>query len=173
MDRSRFSGFKNLFQDYYPDLVRTALLYIPDLNVAEDCVQDVFTNLWEKNNTLQTVGNPQGYLRHCVRNLCLNYLEHEKITSKYQMEYLKEVDSEESPDDLIRKIQMALEKLPSKRRLILELMIVENKTYQEIATLQGISINTVKDHIKKAYAFLRSEVQQDIRDIILFIAFLK
>ena len=57
-----------------------------------------------------------------------------------------------------------------KRRKILELRVVDAKSYQEIAKQEGISINTVKDHIKKAYAFLRKEVYQEVQDFILFLA---
>lgn len=32
---------------------------------------------------------------------------------------------------------------------------LEGKSYQEIATERNISIDTVNDHIKKAYAFFR------------------
>ena len=40
----------------------------------------------------------------------------------------------------------------------------ENKSYTEIATILNISINTVKDHFKKAYAFIREEFNNDIDD---------
>ncbi len=62
-------------------------------------------------------------------------------------------------------------KLPPKRRQILEMSIVQAKSYQEIADQEGISVNTVKDHIKKAYAFLRKDIHRNIPDFILFIAF--
>ena len=52
----------------------------------------------------------------------------------------------------------------------MELRVVDAKSYQEIAKQEGISINTVKDHIKKAYAFLRKEVYQEVQDFILFLA---
>lgn len=64
-----------------------------------------------------------------------------------------------------------MEKLPPKRRQILEMSIVEAKSYQEIADQEGISLNTVKDHIKKAYAFIRKDIQRNVPDFILFIAF--
>ena len=68
-------------------------------------------------------------------------------------------------------IQISLEKLPPKRRQILEMSIVEAKSYQEIADQEGISLNTVKDHIKKAYAFIRKDIHRNVPDFILFIAF--
>ena len=46
--------------------------------------------------------------------------------------------------------------------------VLEAKSYAEIAELLGISLNTVKDHVKKAYAFLREELRQNISLPVLF-----
>ncbi len=90
---------------------------------------------------------------------------------KYQQEYLQELAEDNYTEEFIQKVQISLEKLPPKRRLILEMSIVETKSYQEIADQEGISQNTVKDHIKKAYAFLRKDILRNVPDFILFIAF--
>ena len=41
---------------------------------------------------------------------------------------------------------------------------------KEIADLLGISLNTVKDHVKKAYAFLREELRREVSFPVLFFA---
>ena len=90
--------------------------------------------------------------------------------NKYQQEYIQQIAEDDSTDEFIQKVQVSLTQLPPKRRKILELRVVDAKSYQEIAKQEGISINTVKDHIKKAYAFLRKEVYQEVQDFILFLA---
>jgi len=64
-----------------------------------------------------------------------------------------------------------LDKLPEKRRRVLEMSVWESKSYAEIADTLAISLNTVKDHIKKAYAFLRDEIHKEISSSVLFFAF--
>ena len=171
MNQSYLTLFKTAFLDLYPGMVRIALFYIHDLPTAEDITQEVFAKLWEKREKLETIDNLKGYLSYAVKNHCLNYLEHQQAVTKYQQEILKQKTTEDQTDELIQKVQTSLGKLPARRRQILEMSIVESKSYQEIATLEGISINTVKDHIKKAYAFLRKDIHQNIPDFILFIAF--
>lgn len=168
MGQSKLLSFKAIFQDLYPGLVKSALFYIHDLSAAEDITQEVFAKLWEKQERLNTIDNLKGYLSYAVKNSCLNYLEHQQVVNKYQQEYLQQIAEDDSTDEFIQKVQISLTKLPPKRRQILELSISESKSYQEIADLQGISINTVKDHLKKAYAFLRQDVYQDVPDFILF-----
>ena len=171
MNQSYLTLFKTAFLDLYPGMVKIALFYIHDLPTAEDITPEVFAKLWEKREKLGTIDNLKGYLSYAVKNHCLNYLEHQQAVTKYQQEILKQKTTEDQTDELIQKVQTSLGKLPARRRQILEMSIVESKSYQEIATLEGISINTVKDHIKKAYAFLRKDIHQNIPDFILFIAF--
>lgn len=171
MGISYLTSFKTLFQELYPDMVRLALFYVHDLPVAEDITQEVFARLWEKREKLDVIDNLKGYLSYAIKNHCLNHLEHLQVVNKYQQEYWRQIATEDHTDEFILKVQISLEKLPPKRRQILEMSIVEAKSYQEIADQEGISINTVKDHIKKAYAFLRKDIHRNTPDFILFIAF--
>lgn len=171
MSVNHLTSFKTLFQELYPDMVRLALFYVHDLPVAEDITQEIFARLWEKREKLDVIDNLKGYLSYAIKNRCLNYLEHQQVVNKYQQEYISQIATEDHIDEFILKVQASLGKLPPKRRQILEMSIVETKSYREIAEQEGISINTVKDHIKKAYAFLRQDIHRDIPDLILFIAF--
>ena len=167
---SNLNSFKTLFQENYSEMVRIALFYVHDLAIAEDITQEVFTKLWEKREKLDTIDNLKGYISYAIKNGCLNYLEHQQVVNKYQQEYIQQIAEDDSTDEFIQKVQVSLTQLPPKRRKILELRVVDAKSYQEIAKKEGISINTVKDHIKKAYAFLRKEVYQEVQDFILFLA---
>lgn len=171
MNISYLTSFKTLFQELYPDMVRLALFYVHDLAIAEDITQEIFARLWERREKLDVIDNLKGYLTYAIKNRCLNHLEHQQVVNKYQQEYLQELAEDNYTEEFIQKVQVSLEKLPPKRRQILEMSIVEAKSYQEIAEQEGISINTVKDHIKKAYAFIRKDIHQNVPDFILFIAF--
>ena len=77
---------------------------------------------------------------------------------------------DEDPEQFIEDVGKLLDKLPEKRKIVLELCVIESKSYAEIAELLGISLNTVKDHVKKAYAFLREELRKEVSYPILFFA---
>ncbi|MBS7196732.1 RNA polymerase sigma-70 factor [Butyricimonas paravirosa] len=165
--------FKSLFDYSYVGMVQRAVYYTNDLDTAEDIVQEVFMRLWEKREELRGIQNIQGYLLFSIRNKCLNLLEHQQVMDKYrQYCLLQEVsDEEDEPETFIEKVGNLLNKLPEKRRKVLEMSVLESKSYAEIAASLSISLNTVKDHIKKAYAFLREEVCKDISSPVLFCAF--
>jgi RNA polymerase sigma factor (sigma-70 family) len=61
-----------------------------------------------------------------------------------------------------KKLQELLNRLPEKRRNILMSVVVHGHSYAEIAESNGISVNTVKTQMKRAYAFLRREADKDL-----------
>jgi len=72
------------------------------------------------------------------------------------------------PSNPNRRIEALLGQLPESRRRIFISAIINGQSYAEIAEAQGISINTVKTQMKRAYAFLRSKASDSL--IHLFIA---
>jgi RNA polymerase sigma-70 factor (ECF subfamily) len=60
--------------------------------------------------------------------------------------------------------------LPESRKQIFISAIVNGRSYAEIAEMQGISINTVKTQMKRAYAYLRSEATENLLHFFLWTA---
>lgn len=168
-------AFKNLFENFYTELLHLAVYYVQDVEVAKDIVQELFVKLWEKKENLLSVSNEKGYLNNSIKNLSLNYLDHVKVIDRHckilQREKNEEEEAVEASAELIHKVRDLLQKLPEKRRRVLELRVVEAKSYKEIADLQGIEMDTVKGHLKKAYAFLRENIHREDIYPILFLVF--
>ena len=61
-------------------------------------------------------------------------------------------------EEVHREIIAAIEKLPPERRKIVELSMM-GFSQEEIADKLEISVNTIKTQKRKAYAFLREELQ--------------
>ncbi len=161
--------FKELFRKYYPEAIQCALFYLQDLTLSEDVVQEVFTKLWEQHDRIQSIDNLHGYLLFSVKNGSLNYLKHQAVVDKYHEDYIYQAELEEPlPEEFFDTIRRLVDQLPPKRREVLEMSVVESKSYQEIADALDISINTVKDHLKKAYSFLRRNSQERISEYILY-----
>ncbi|MEN8123314.1 MAG: sigma-70 family RNA polymerase sigma factor, partial [Bacteroidota bacterium] len=70
--------------------------------------------------------------------------------------------------ELERVIFELIEKLPKKRQIIFKLNKIDGLTYKEIAAKLDISENTVDTQMRKALAFLRSEMKHFL-SLILFI----
>lgn len=151
--------YRRLFDLYYREMVERAVYYIQDPVASEDLVQELFVRIWEKRAKLTRIENIQGYLVGSIKNSCFNYLKHKRIEDRHLRAFLlRELEEKENdPKALIDKAYRLLEQLPPKRKEVLKLHIIEARSYAEIAEILDISLNTVKDHLKKAHAFLREE----------------
>ena len=76
-------SFSELYLIYYPKLVRFAKEFVMSEEDAENITQDVFTDLWEKRESMNHIENMNAYLFRLVRNKCLDYLKHKVFEQKY------------------------------------------------------------------------------------------
>ena len=56
-------------------------------------------------------------------------------------------------------LQKAISVLPEPSKKVFKLCVLEGQKYKVAADTLGISVNTVKYHVKKAYKTLRKEMQ--------------
>lgn len=132
---------------------------LPD---AENIVQDVFVNLWNNRGILNISGSVRSYLFSATRNGTLNLLKHKAIEKKHSAAVIAMIDdlnkygSYEEDQLRIEKIKEILNTLPPQCKKVFTLNCLEGKKYKEIAEELGISLNTVKEHITKAYKEIRT-----------------
>lgn len=168
LDREK--GFKQVFESFYPRLLRFAGEYVKDKQEAENILQNVFLTLWEKRNTLRADTNLTAYLMTLVKSRCLNYLKHKNIVDAYSKK-TQTLHQQESifnyyaiskfdPEQIdIESLELLVEKaigeLPEQCRKVFELSRYEGLKYKEIAERLNISVKTVETHMSNALKILR------------------
>ena len=154
-------AFEILFHSYYGYLCLFAVKIINDRESAEEIVQDFFVKLWEKREKLQIETSVKNYLFRSVKNLCLNFIKHNKTKMRYTQIIVSEVESNFSDEnhypeiELPEKIEESINSLPEKRREIFRLSRQEGLKYHEIAQKLNISIKTVETQMSLAIKTLR------------------
>jgi len=131
-----------------------------DQEAAKDVVQEFFAKCWQKRHELAITGSFEAYAVKAVRNASLNYIEKQERLEAHQQKfsYHPELSTDhEAREQFYQNIYSALESMPDQRKRIFLLSIQDGFTYQQIADKVGISINTVKWHVKAAYQFLREK----------------
>lgn len=112
-------------------------------------------------------------LYRSVRNLCLNYLRDDKRRMAKFSDYVVEEteDFRFSLEEMEEReeIQKAINLLPEQCRLIFTLCCLENMKYQEVADKLGISINTVRTQMTRAFKSLRDTLSGKTFTSILFV----
>lgn len=163
--------FDILFSEYYERLVLFAESYVGDLKTAEDMVQDVFLSLLSRDD-LSGVEYSRSYLYSCVKNGCVDYLRKLKVVDPLDTKlfdalyYSGDFDMAEQ-EELIRRVEEEIERLPEQRRDVLKMSVYQGLSYPQIAEATGLSVNTIKTHMKKAYQNLRKGLYDQHLNLIL------
>lgn len=167
-------AYKYIYDHHYVLLCKIAYEFLKDDFLAESIVDDIIFHLWEKRNTLEITTSLRSYLVQAVRNRCINYLnlEREKREVRFsvidqQNEWINSVfPSDDYPlarlleNELEQEIRNAINRLPEECKVVFKKSRFEEKRYEQIAEELGISVNTIKYHIKNAISRLSADLSK-------------
>lgn len=173
-------SFETLFREHHEGLGRYALSIVKDLSLAEEVVQKLFVNLWEKRKELKIQSNEKAYLYRSVHNYSLNELKkmkrnqlHIDISESDNVSGSDYTDSPIEQKELSVKIDSAIETLPQKCGEVFRLSRFEELSYKEISEKLDISIKTVENHMGKALKLMRVEMREYLSEVLVFILLLQ
>lgn len=160
-------AFTIIFNHYQRDLYLFSKSLTKSEEAALEVVQDVFLKVWSNRMQLGEIANFAAYLNRIVRNHSLNVLR--KIAREAKSLSSLKSDQEEVSNavadlathqqldynDAMRLLDIALGDLPAQQRQVYQLCHVEGLKYEEAAQALGISIETVRVHMKRALQKIR------------------
>jgi RNA polymerase sigma-70 factor (family 1) len=169
--------FESLFQQHYQWLCLVCYKVTSNWNEAEDLVQDFFANCWQKRESIVIRESWKAFAARSVKNAALNQLQKENIRHKhenaaqYSTEILKgDVEADAADEQRYLNLITAINQLPEQRRKIFLLSRRPDLRYTDIASMLGISVNTVKMHVRLSYQELRRVLESAL---IIFYFFSK
>jgi RNA polymerase sigma-70 factor (ECF subfamily) len=167
-------SFEQIYLQYYSKMKRFAQEYVSTEADAENILQDVFADFWEKREIMLTHINVIAFLFTAIRNRCIDYLRR-KTKEQEAMEYLQEeynltvkinLDSLVALDaglfyreDIEKTVNRAIEALPDKCRRIFIMNKFKGKKQKDIADELNISVNTVETQMGIAYRKLKESLK--------------
>jgi RNA polymerase sigma-70 factor (family 1) len=169
-------AFAYLMDTHYKKLCIYAKSLCRDIYIAEDIVQNIFLNIWERRKKLKDTYSIQSYLYQSVYNEFIN--QHRKKTNliTLEKEYIKTLNTILENEDtselstLVAIVKQEIQDLPPKCKEIFILGKQEGLTYAEIAEHLNISFRTVENQMSKAFVIIRQRVG-DKMNTILFLLF--
>ncbi len=174
-------AFKDFFCHFYPKMMAVASRFV-DEEEAKDLVQDIFCSFWERRTSLQA-HDVESFLYKWLRNRCLNHLKHQEVVNTHKSEvriaeervrFMDErsdhnpIFSQIQAQELRRRIEEAIEKLPPKCARAFRLFYFQGLSQKEIARVMGISVRTVEGHIQQAMRSLRKELK-DLSILVIWL----
>lgn len=159
-------SFQLLVERYQGRLFGLVHNYTRNASEVEDIVQDAFLKAYAKLDTFQHQASFSTWLQRIAINTALDFLKRcgrSPIQSVEDPELVADPRSMErrrimAPDARLEREEIAevthrvLEELPDIFRTVIILRELEDRAYQEIADLLGISIGTVESRLFRARA---------------------
>jgi len=156
-------AFEIIYSKYWRPLLDVAWKGLQDRQAAEDLVQGVFLNLWQKREQLQ-VNNLEAYLKTAVRYKVLNHIVRTKRTHEFFESFYEIFQEKNTPEttflakNLLELVHSYAAILPVKRREIFMLHIQSRLSTKEIAETLGLSQKTIQNQLRISLQGLRTRL---------------
>jgi RNA polymerase sigma-70 factor (ECF subfamily) len=175
----RFEAFVRRYQDM---VFGTAVRLLANPIEAEDVAQTVFLRAFERFDAIGESPSAAGWLKTVTTNVCLNHLSRYRARWRlfselshddgmageaFEDTLVADIAVEREADRAERdaRVERALRALPDHQRVPIALFHFDDLSYQDIATLLGVSLAKVKTDIHRGREALRRQLRthDDIR----------
>jgi len=163
------SGLAVLLDRYWHSLVRYSWSILNDRDAAEDVVQNVFIKFWEHRESWGLEGSVLGLLFRMTRNLSVDeqrqYDTRRRAANKTPDRYAVPSPTDSThTQELASAVDVAVAKLPQRRREVFVLIRQHGLSYREAAEALGLAPQTVANHLNMAVADLREALKPFLSD---------
>ena len=163
-------AFGVMFDQYYRPLCAYAVTILKFPETAEDIVQETFIKLWEARESFAIEVSLRAYLYRSVHNNCISFIRNQDVLSRRNKKVNDEIvfhadlalshfDGEILEQLMTGELEeffdKTVETLPEQCNRIFCHCRYDQLSYQEIAEKLGISVNTVKTQLSRAFSKLR------------------
>lgn len=155
-----------LVERYYRGLRRYGLKFMVDEATVEDCIQDLFLQLWQNRLQINDTCSVKHYLFKSLRSHIIQFIRADKHFSNEAIDWdnslPEQIDAEsllireEEMSFQLTELKRQLDTLPAREREALYLKYYENLSVAEIAETMNVNRQSVSNFLQKAIAKLRN-----------------
>ena len=170
-------AFSILFKKHYSQLVRYGNSFLPFPEKVQDCVQDVFTDIWIYRHKLNDAVVVKAYLLSCVRKRISRSQERDRVfrlsTSVDSIKFLFDFSIEhhliadEITADKVKRLNQLINDLPSRQKEALYLRYNQELTVDQIANMLDINYQSANNLLHRALLCLRKDWKGTVSFILL------
>ena len=158
-------AFSSLFKKFVNPLYNYGMHFYADSDLVKDCIQELFTSIWLRKESLSEVTQLKFYLFKSFRNLYFARISSNKrlIHPDVWEEDCGDADNaresdwiqEEETVENSKLLQIAIQGLTKRQREAVILRFYNNLESKQIAEVMGISVEAVHNLVSKAIQLLR------------------
>ncbi len=159
------SAFNYLYDHYSASLYSVILNIVPDKELANDVLQEVFLKIWRQIDTYDTTkGRLFTWMLNVARNASIDIVRSKNFQNNKQNRELTEsvYEAGGSTETDIDKIGLRkiVHKLKEDYKVLIELSYFQGYTQDEISKMLSIPLGTVKTRLRTALIQLKQVIKQ-------------
>jgi len=173
-------ALETIYEDNYASLYHYGQKFTQDNDLIKDLIHELFIELIDSGSRLSRTDNIRYYLLKSLRNKLLRQLSEKlkftnKLTGSADFNLVDSIESQliknEVEEQLRNQVTTAIKKLSVKQQEIIYLRFYSDISYQEIATLFDVNIQTVRNLMSRAINSLKEDLQNNnlSKHLILFV----
>lgn len=146
-------AFERLLAAYRGRVYRLALGFVREPADAEDLAQEAFVRLWRALPLYDGRATFSTWLYVIARNACLNETRRRGLRPTTPLGEDAEpaaARSSAAPIDQRLDCEALVEMLPELQRRVVRLFYLEERSYEQVAAMLDMPINTVRSHLHRA-----------------------
>ena len=162
------SALQEIYQQEFEYLYNYGRKIFSRSELVEDCVHDLFVELWQRHDRLGPTDSIRRYLSAALRRKVVAHLKKEANIQKTESFELIPFDAELAIDELIiaqelseeqsARLKEAFEKLTPKQKEILYLRFYQGLDYDQIAEVLGMKYQSLRNAVSRAIKNLRGDL---------------
>ena len=167
------AAFAIFYEQHWTSIHRFVMKYVKCRDLSDDVTQDIFIRLWEGRADLPEIASLRSYLFIVARNAAFNFLKKASVQENLKEKIvLAAVESSNPTEDnllsaeYLDHLKRAVETLPVQTQKIFKLCREEEKSYQEVSQMLGISRDAVKKHMVRSMKLLRLTIQNGLHMLL-------
>jgi len=157
------AAYEIIVRRYWPVLCAYADRVLGDVDEGCDVAQEVLVRLWERRAELTDLRSLRAFLLRLTRNLAIDALRrrHVRNSSRRGAERIPAAPPDELAEErqLVELVERAIQALPPRRREVFTLVHLQHLSHHDAASVMGVSVQTVANHMSAALADLRRALE--------------
>lgn len=154
-----------VYEKYRQAMYSCALRLLNDPMEAEDVLHDGFITAFEKIDTFKPGGSFGSWIKRIIVNKSIDMLRKRKYFDGDADELEVEDEAYAETELSVADIQIAMQYLSEKHRLVFSLHLFEELKHEEIATIMGMNHGAVRVTYLRAKGIVRQKLNEKLAEI--------
>jgi RNA polymerase sigma factor (sigma-70 family) len=162
----RREAFDRLYKTHIQALIQYGYKVTNNRSLIQDCIQDLFVELWQNRSSLGQVHSIKHYLLKSLRYKIIRALQKDTTKALEEAELSSDFDTVEShilaqedSQQYAQQLAAALLQLPKRQKEAIHLRYFQGLSNEEVARLMGVNYQSACKFIYTALRTLRKKLQ--------------